>query len=427
MRARAKAARRALVLAVAAAAPLAFACNAIVGVTDVRLRKDDASDDAVEPTDDASGGDGAVALPAHENRLDVALGEAFTCARKPDFTVKCWGDDTYVQTGTGGAADGGLVLEPTAVAGAEDAVQIAAGRRHACVVKKSGSVACWGYDLDGQLGDGKTNGRSPEPVAVVGLDDAYMVAAGGNFTCAVRTDATVACWGGNGSGQLGIGSIVPKATPARVLDLEGVRAVAAGEQHACALKLDGTVACWGDGQNGQLGNGSPLPSQVPVPVSVVKDAVAIAAAGRSSYALTSDGRVYCWGANDVGQLGTGATNTNANATPAPAKVAASVAIWAGADHACAVMKDRSVACWGAGARGQLGDGRPRDDASSPEPAPVLVSGIQSAASVGTGGDHSCAPTTNGAILCWGANDRGQLGDRAAGLPEYSPVSVFGYP
>jgi alpha-tubulin suppressor-like RCC1 family protein len=421
--------RRALLLFFVSFVGASLACNAIVGVTDVRLKKTSDGGDAsdAEPEQDAEPTDDSGTLPERKNQLEVALGEQFTCARKPDFTVKCWGDDTYVQTGTGGTADGGVVIEPQSVAGIDDAVQIASGRRHSCVVKKSGAVACWGYNLDGQLGDGTSNGRSAKPVNVVGLNDAYVVAAGGNFTCAVRTNGSVACWGGNGSGQLGIGSIAPKTTPAPVLNLTGVRAIAAGQQHACAVKTDGTVTCWGDGQNGQLGNGSPLPSQLPVPVGVVKDAVAVAAAGRSSYALTKDGRVYCWGANEVGQLGTGATNTNANATPAPAKVTGATAIWAGEDHACAVLANATVQCWGAGARGQLGDGRPRDDASAPEPAPVLVSGIQSATTVGTGGNHSCAPTTTGAILCWGANERGQLGNRAIGLPEYSPVSVFGYP
>jgi alpha-tubulin suppressor-like RCC1 family protein len=89
-------------------------------------------------------------------------------------------------------------------------------------------------------------------------------------------------------------------------------------------------------------------------------------------------------------------------------------------------KTSTVACWGAGSRGQLGNGMPPADASAPTPTPVPVSGVLNAVAVGTGGDHSCAPTTVGTIFCWGANERGQLGDGTT-TEQATPIAVKGYP
>lgn len=406
-----------------------FACNAIIGVEDVKLRSDggevfvddrrdpDPPDTAVPPQDGAS-------PLVHDNRLEVALGELFSCARKPDFGVKCWGDDTFAQTGTNGVADGGLLLVPTPVLGITDAVQIGAGKRHACAVRQSGAVACWGYNLDGQLGDGTSNGRSAKPVVVKDLDDAFAVVGGGNFTCALKQNGTVACWGGNGQGQLGIGSATTKTTPQPVTGLTDVRAIAAGESHACAMTADGSVSCWGDGASGQNGGSSSI--QVPTKVAGVA-AVAIAAGGKSSYAVTKDGRVLAWGANDVGQLGNGTTSTLANPAPVTAKVTGASAVAAGPTNACALLATGAVQCWGAAAAGQLGDGKMRD-AGAVEANPQPVSGITMAKGAGAGGGHACAPTATGAISCWGANGRGQLGaNKASATPEYAPIAVTGYP
>lgn len=421
-------ARPALALALAAlgVAGALTACNAIVGVQEVRLRRDAGLDDSGEEEPDVDVDPPEGSTPP-ENLLEVAPGAQHTCARTPEGAVRCWGDDTQGQTGTGGTADGGLHLEPQAV-GIDDATAIASGKSHTCVVRRGGAISCWGYNLDGQLGNGETNTKSSVPVSVTGLTNAVDVAAGGNFTCALRSGGSVACWGGNGSGQLGDGTKSTRAAPTSVRDLTDAVAISAGEAHACAVRSGGTVACWGDGFNGQLGNGSaPSESQTPVDVPSLTDVATVAAAERSTCALKRDGTVFCWGANERGQLGSGVANTTPN--PSPIVVSGlddAIALWAGASHACAVRRAGVVVCWGAGSSGQLGDGLLREDASTATPSPVTVSGITNAIGVGTGGAHSCAPNRVGAILCWGANDRGQLGDGTQAR-QFSPVSVKGYP
>ncbi|MBX3203642.1 MAG: hypothetical protein KF764_01175 [Labilithrix sp.] len=404
------------------------ACNAILGVEDVRLKR---SRDAAEPDEDGfiepDPENDDAEPPSRPNVFQTALGEQHSCARKPDGTVRCWGDDLQGQTGSGGPADGGVVLAPRDVDGVTDATDIASGRNHTCVVRRGGKVACWGYNLDGQLGNGESANRKSTPVDVAGITNAFAVAAGGNFSCALRGSGSVACWGGNGSGQLGKGDQAPSTTPVAVPGLAGIVAIAAGQAHACAVASSGTVSCWGDGANGQLGSGQATSSSKPVTVDNLPDAVMVAAAERSTCALTRSGSVLCWGANELGQLGTGAANANPN--PAPIVVtnlSDAASIWTGRNHACAVRKTGAVVCWGAGSRGQLGDGQPRPDGGGAQASFVPVSGIQTAIGIGAGGDHSCAPTKNNAIVCWGANDRGQLGN-ATTTSELSPVSVKSYP
>ena len=404
---------------------LVVACNAIVGVEDVKLRKDSGDLDGDVIVDDD------VPIIADDQTspatsvLEVTAGEEHTCAKKAEGTVKCWGHDDKMQVGTPPPDGASSIPTPTAVSGIDDALHISAGAFHTCVVRKTGKVSCWGENLSGQLGDGKSNTRSVTPVDVVGISNAVAVACGATFSCAVKSDGAIACWGQNTSGQFGNGNKTSSPVPLSVSMLTNAVSISAGEAHACAITRDGKVACWGDGFNGQLGNGSSSESLVPATVPSLDDMTAVSASSRTTCALRKSGEVFCWGANEVGQLGSGAANSTPNPSPSQVTQLSASAIATGKDHACAVKKTGGVACWGAGDRGQLGNGLVTGG-TTPTPAPVDVSGITNATFVGAGGDQSCAPRNTGAILCWGANGFSQLGD---GTPTDAPtpVSVLGYP
>jgi len=407
------------------------ACAGLVGVEDVKLRRDAGTaadaDDEVDIVVDDDSGTTPPPMPG-ANILEVALGSQHTCARKTDNSVKCWGDDSHSQTGTGGAAgDGGLVLAPTKVA-ITDALHIAAGQYHTCVVRKSGKVSCWGENADGELGNGDPAGaRAATPVDVVEITDAVGIACGANFSCALRSGGSVACWGNGLGGQLGNGTKQLQPTPGPVSMLSDAIGLSAGESHACAVKSDGTVVCWGDNVNGQLGTGDSMERTTPTVIPSL-DSIAIVAAGaRSSCAAKKSGGVFCWGANELGQLGSGAANGTPNPSPTAVSGVDAVALWAGRDHACAVRRGGTVACWGAGFLGQIGDGQPRASATTPTPSPTAVSGITNAIGVVTGGSHSCSPTSTGTILCWGDNAHGEIGSGTALDQKFSPESVLGYP
>jgi alpha-tubulin suppressor-like RCC1 family protein len=402
------------------------ACNGIIGVEDVRLRKDSGGADAPDDLEDPPETEPTDGPPKPvENVLEVALGLAHTCARKPDLTVKCWGDDQSGQTGTGGGADGGVVTSPKPVA-IPDAIRIASGKNHTCVVHKGGKISCWGDNQDGQIGNGLTNARSLVPDDVKGITDATSIACGASFSCAVRATGTVMCWGSGLAGQMGNNTRAMQPMPGPVSNLDRVVAISAGESHACAVRDDGSLLCWGDGFDGQLGNGDQKDRLTPTPVTALDSVASVAGGARSTCAMKKSGAVFCWGENKLGQLGSGAANPTPNPSPTAVTGLDAIALWAGADHACAVKRGGAVACWGAGFLGQIGDGQGRADANTPTPSPSAVLGITSAVKIGTGGNHSCATTVN-TILCWGENDRGQLGTGVAGIPLLSPESVLGYP
>ena len=153
-------------------------------------------------------------------------------------------------------------------------------------------------------------GQALSPQPVVGIMDAAAVQAGANSSCALLMDGTVSCWGYNADGQLGTNSPVcvdcVDPTPAAVVNLSGVAEIALGFRHACARRTDGTVACWGDNQYGQLGDGmAPTDAPVPVEVSGLTGAVAIGAGNDHTCAFLDDGTATCWGRNHQGQLGDG--------------------------------------------------------------------------------------------------------------------------
>ena len=148
-----------------------------------------------------------------------------------------------------------------------DVVQVAAGSGHGLALRSDGTVWTWGFNGAGELGDGTTTSRST-PVQVTGLTGVTQVAASGYFSLALRSDGTVWAWGDNRAGQLGRGTTGNHGvTPARVTGLARVTKISAGDGFVLALRSDGTVRAWGDNRRGQLGNGTMASSPVPVKVA----------------------------------------------------------------------------------------------------------------------------------------------------------------
>ena len=156
---------------------------------------------------------------------------------------------------------------------------IAAGAYHSVVVTEAGSVSTWGWNAYGQLGMGTTGDRVLPSTIDVGRDAVVRsVAAGGMHTLAVLSDGTVRAWGWNGNGQLGDGTTVDRLTPVPVPGLTQVRSIAGGMYHSAAVSMDGTVRAWGWNGVGQLGTGGTADSRIPVVVPVPR-AGTIAAGG----------------------------------------------------------------------------------------------------------------------------------------------------
>ncbi len=179
---------------------------------------------------------------------------------------------------------------------------ITTGANHSCALKQGDTVACWGSNTFGQLGDGTQSDRlTPSPVH--GLSGVDAVAAASQHSCALKHVGTVVCWGNNISGQLGDGTTTSRLTPTFVPGLADVTSISTGISHTCALKQDGSVACWGSNSSGELGDGTFTNSAIPVTVSGLVDISALSGSGSHTCALRQGGTVVCWG-SDFGKTPT---------------------------------------------------------------------------------------------------------------------------
>jgi alpha-tubulin suppressor-like RCC1 family protein len=316
---------------------------------------------------------------------------------------------------------------------------VANGARHSLVLCAEGAVAAWGYSESGQIGDGDTTSRY-EPVwvdqtGVLAGKSVVAVAAGTAHSLALCDDGTLAAWGNNNYGALGNNSTTRSTVPVRVtatgvLAGKQVVAIAAGDYHNFALCSDGSLAAWGRNTNGQLGNNSTTNSLVPVWVDQTgilggRTVTAIAAGLSHSLVLCSDGSLVAWGANDKNQLGdNGALQSNVPVLVRQGSLAGRtvVAIAAGGAQNLARCADGGIATWGYNASGQLGN---NSKANGRIPGPLASSGVLSGTTivdVAAGDSHSLAVSADGTVAGWGANSYGQLGtnNTTAGLV---PVST----
>ena len=215
---------------------------------------------------------------------------------------------------------------------------------------------------------------------------------------------------------LGLGAVLMICSPA----MAGPT-IAGGAQHTCALSSSGGVACWGSNTYGQLGDGTTRQRLAPLAVSGLSSRVtAIAAGGLHTCALTSGGGVLCWGANTSGQLGDGTTTQRLTPVAVNGLSSGVTAVAAGGLHTCAVTNGGALVCWGSNNNGQLGDGTAANRLT-----PVAVSGLSSGVTAVAGGAfHSCAVTSAGGVVCWGRNEDGQLGDGTT-TPRSTPAPVSG--
>ena len=311
----------------------------------------------------------------------VGAGNRFSCALRPDGFVRCWGRNTSGQLGDGTTIDR---LTPVAVSGLANAIDITVGIAHACAVLADGTVRCWGNNSQGRLGDGTTIDRTT-PVAVTGLSGVVGVSSSFH-NCALLNNGTVRCWGSNGIGQLGDGTSTARPTPVQVVGLNDVVSVSTGNSHTCAVRADGTAWCWGRNDFGHLGNGTTSPFETtPQQVGGIINGVAITAGSEHACALLANGSVQCWGVNNAGQLGDG-TQTNRSLPVAVGDLGTNaVAVSTGNGHSCALLADGSARCWGTNPQGQLGNGT-----TTVRTTPVQVVNLANAIAIGAGSGHTCA-------------------------------------
>lgn len=312
------------------------------------------------------------------------------------------------------------------------------------------TAKAWGSNQNGQLGVGAESPEecgpertpcSDRPLPVSGLSGASALAGGGAFTgegfsLALLEGGTVDAWGANGHGQLGDGTTTARNVPVTVSGLGEVQAIAAGGQFSLALQKSGKVMAWGINDAGQLGDGSNVASSVPVEVTgLSEEVVAIAAGGETGLAVLRGGRVMAWGKGNSGQLGDGITEASnvpvlvcavgaKGPCPSGPYLEGVKAVAASNVHSLALLSNGTVVAWGSNGRGELGNG-----SETETNVPVAVSGLGGVAAIAAGGElrnegepFSVALLEGGTVDTWGSNAHGGLGVGSSTGPEQCTVA-----
>jgi alpha-tubulin suppressor-like RCC1 family protein/uncharacterized protein YjbI with pentapeptide repeats len=335
-----------------------------------------------------------------------------TCALNSAGTAYCWGYNYSGMLGNGTTTNSNAPVAVTMPTGVTFA-SIGGGAYYNCALTTTGTAYCWGYNDKGQLGNGTTTQSSIPVAATMPAGVTFTaISVGAYHTCALTTTGTVYCWGYNFDGQLGNNTTTDSRIPIAVTLPSGVtfKALAAGSSHTCALSNTGAAYCWGANSLGQIGGGSTtnrwVPTAVTMPAGAVFKSIDAHGVGSHTCALTSTGTVYCWGMNSVGQIGDG-SNTN-RLVPTAVIIPGGVTVTAirpGNGHTCALTSTGMAYCWGDNGYGKLGNGT----TYSWTPVAVTMPTGVTFTAIDAGTYHSCALTSAGTAYCWGYNSDGQLG------------------
>lgn len=340
-----------------------------------------------------------------------AVGARHTCGVTEGGDVMCWGDDSSGQVGAANDVD-------------TEAVDISAGADHSCLVDGSSEIRCWGSNAVGQLGKDPSTSHD-SPVSPTWSNDepkpTANVASGLEFNVIFTDSDDVGAWGENDSRQSrpGFGNLDEPSWRAAVLGLLSgpFTSMTAGARHACALHEDGSIRCWGNNRDGQLGFGPCEPNDSPCSDDRVVEwsgaFVDVAAGARHTCALGDDGSVQCRGGGEKGQLGDGGETAMSTASVSVDLDAELASLGRSlGDTQCGVTSDGDVVCWGANGEGQA-TGR-SGDGDVVEPTRLGLPG--SATEVASGAAHTCARFESGHLRCWGDDADGQIGEFALAAP-----------
>jgi alpha-tubulin suppressor-like RCC1 family protein len=351
----------------------------------------------------SNAGDGSASANAWSHL--TAYAES-TCAVR-NGNAYCWGDNTSGQLGN---ASGGFAKSPTLITLPTTApvTGLSVGTVSACAMAGDG-LYCWGA-----LG-------SPSPTLIPLATAPTSISVGHDFQCVIAGDAY--CWGTiNNTGQLGTGDTNTQPAPTAVMHAAPAYvAIEVGDDHSCAIDSSNKTWCWGHNDDGCIGlpvatSQSLTPTQQNAVVTSLPQI-----AGWHTCSL-SPGKAKCWGEGDNGELGDG-LNTNSSNPVTVANLTNPTVIATGGgptdlDASCAIDSG-TLKCWGNGLFGRLGNG-----VAGPSSTPVAVNGLPSAPTeVAIGYDHACAVLVDGDIYCWGRGDLGELGD-GTGVSSLTPVKVM---
>ncbi|KAL0221638.1 hypothetical protein RCL1_001492 [Eukaryota sp. TZLM3-RCL] len=304
-------------------------------------------------------------------------------------------------------------------------VSLAAGEAHSVAALADGTVKTWGSGGSGRLGHGLDVSQL-QPKTVDGITDAVSVSCGSTFTLVLRSNGQILAFGDNLYGQIGDGSTMTWLSPVTVVDLNDVIAISAGHSHSLALRRGGRVFSWGSNEYSQLGRTptTDSPNTRPGLVPDLINVVTISTRSSHNLAVRSDGSVASWGLGGSGRLGNGGT-LNHQSIQKCGSFSSAVNVSAAWSHSLILLEGGDLRVTGANWYGQLGLGD-----TSQRLSPVRINGFKFAA-VTAGASSNIGVLINGNVVVWGRNEYSQLGDGTTTqrtspivLNQFSDVYVF---
>lgn len=369
----------------------------------------------------------------------VTVDQEHSCARLANGQARCWGSSFDGEIGDGADVPRDhpvVVKNPAGTGPLTGVVQIDAGVYNTCAVLSNGQARCWGFNGDGQAGDGTTVDYRflarvvKNPAGTGPLTQVLRISAGERHTCALLTTGQVRCWGENVSGELGTGATGPPEPLAQVVlnrngtgPLRGVTQIDAGNSRTCVRLGNGEARCWGDNTLGALGTGLLGDALLPTPVSnapgtgPLTGVTQVTVGNEHGCARLQNGQARCWGRNDDGQVGDGTTTppTRPRLVSDPAgtgPLGGITQIDVGDKSTCARLGNGQARCWGNSTEGQIGDGIAGPDRLRPRVVlnPAGTGPLGDVTQLQVARAHVCARLSNAQVRCWGDNGYTQLGD-----------------
>src|SRR5690554_4952976 len=367
--------------------------------------------------DPTSAGEGTHSINYTVTEIDeyvqISSGSFHTTALKTDGTLWAWGWNENGQLGDGTTIDR---HRPIQIGTETDWQSISTtGYSNTIALKADGTLWVWGRNDIGQLGDGTTTDKHT-PVQIGTDTDWQSISVGYFHTIALKADGTLWAWGWNSHGQLGDGTTTDKHTPVQIGTDTDWQNISTEHRHSIALKTNGTLWAWGWNEFGQLGDGTTTDKHSPVQVGTDNNWQSIHAGGVHTITLKTDGTLWVWGRNNFGQLGDG-TTTNRHS---PVQVGTDTdwqSISVGHFHTIALKADRTLWAWGRNYHGQLGDGTITNRHS-----PIQIGTDTDWQSISAGWLHTIALKADGTLWAWGDNSGGKLGDGTT-TSRYNPVLI----
>ena len=265
--------------------------------------------------------------------VQVSAGYYHSLALDARGNIWAWGFNQFGELGNGNNINSAIptLAQYPRDAGTVTAIQVSGGFHHTAAIDTKGNTWSWGWNWFGQLGNGNNiNSAIPVPVQYprdAGTVTAIQVSAGADHSLIIDTKGNTWAWGWNQLGELGNGSSSADANPVPGMVKYPENAgtvtaiqVSAGGYHSLAIDKNGNAWAWGGNDSGELGIGTTSKSEIPALVQYPKNAgavttVQVSAGGYHSLGIDKEGKTWAWGYNQFGQLGNGTISNSSIPTP----------------------------------------------------------------------------------------------------------------